>query len=469
MIRTLTVLASVQWIVRMTLATVARYDASNVPAIGDRAVILGGSMAGLCAGRVLADAFEEVVIIERDALPADPVARHGAPQTTHPHVLLEAGRVTLEDLFPGFCDTIRAEGGVVIDAATDMRYYDHGDFLADGPDRLPMYCASRPLFEHVVRQAVRGLTNVRLRDGCQFITYQVDDAGSQITGVVIRDETGQTVDLGADFVVDATGRTSRTPRWLDEHGYRTPPVDEVTVDVTYSTVRIKREPTAEYSYFVPPTPPRTRGAAAIPIEDNRWEVIVQGVHGDDTPTDTEGFIEFSESVPVSDIGELVRTTPWTSDAIHHYPFPSSLWRHYERLDRFPKGLVVTGDAIASFNPVYGQGMSVAALEALVLHHVLREAPREQLPLRFFERTAAVIDAAWKIAVGADFEFPQTTGPKPPGTNLFNRYISRLIRQAHSDGVLTDAFYRVFRLERPPTSLLRPTIAWRVFRPTDNFL
>lgn len=448
----------------MTLETVARYDPEKVSPVGERAVVLGGSMAGLCAGRVLANGFQDIVIVERDPLPDEPVPRDGAPQTTHPHVLLEAGRVTLEDLFPGFCDGVLAEGGLVIDAATDMRYYDHGAFLADAPNRLPMYCASRALFEHVVRREVRDLDNVKLRDRCQFTSYLADEAGDRITGAMIRNEAGESVELDADLVVDATGRTSRTPTWLDEHGYRSPPVDKVTVDVTYSTIRVERDSTAEHSYFIPPTPPRTRGVAAIPIENDRWEVIVQGVHGDDTPTDTDRFIEFVESAPVSDVGDLVTTSQWLSDEIHHYPFPSSRWRHYEQLDRFPDGLVVTGDAIASFNPVYGQGMSVAALDALLLHHTLADGGLENLALRFFERTPEVIDAAWKIAVGGDFDFPQTTGPKPTGTDLFNRYISRLIRQAHTDGVLTDAFYRVFRLERPPTSLLRPEIAWRVLRP-----
>lgn len=450
----------------MTLASIEPYDHHRVSRLGDRAVVLGGSMAGLCAARVLADGFEEVCIIERDPLPERPVARDGAPQTSQPHVLLEAGRATLEQLFPGFGGMVRSAGGLVIDAATDMHYYEQGAFLADGPTELPMYCASRPLFESVVRQQVSALENVRLRDGCQFTTYCTDDAGTTVTGVMIRDEAGNEETLAADLVIDATGRASRTPVWLDEHGYEPPPVDEVTVDVTYSTIRVERRPGERYSFFVPPSPPRTRGAAAIPVEQDRWEVIVQGVHGDDTPTAAEGFIEFIQSCPVTELEDLVTSRSWVSDEIDVYPFPSSRWHHYEQLDRFPTNLVVTGDAVASFNPVYGQGMSVAGLDALLLHHTLADGGRANLASRFFERVAEVVDAAWKIAVGGDFEFPQTSGPKPRGTNLFNRYISRLIRQAHTDGVLTDAFYRVFRLERPPSTLLRPQIVWRVLRPTD---
>ncbi|WP_255681899.1 FAD-dependent monooxygenase [Natrinema sp. SYSU A 869] len=434
-----------------------------MPRLGGRAVVLGASMAGLAAARVLSDGFDDVVVIERDSLPDGPVTRDGAPQTRHPHVLLEAGRATLEDFFPGFSEDVIRNGGLMVDAATKMAYYDQGGFLADGPNRLPMLCASRALFEHVTRTHVRSLDDVALYDGCQFTAYRFE-AGDGVTGVTYRDESGASATLTADLVVDATGRTSRTPTWLDEHGFTPPDVDEVAVDVTYSTVRIDRPPDDRTVLFVPPSPPRTRGAAAIPIEDNQWEFIVQGIHGDDTPTDRAGLVEFASSLPVPDVERLVTEREWHSDAIHHYPFPSSVRRHYEAIERFPDGLVVTGDAIASFNPIYGQGMSVGALEALLLHHILVATGGNDLAARFFERATDLIDQVWKIAVGADFAFPQTTGPKPFGTDLFNRYVNRLIRKAHTDGTLTDTYYRVFRLEQPMTSLVRPEIVRRVIQP-----
>ena len=164
------------------------------------------------------------------------------------------------------------------------------------------------------------------------------------------------------------------------------------------------------------------------------------------------------------MAELARDREWVSEEIHQYPFPSSLRRRYENLDRFPDRLVVTGDAIASFNPIYGQGMSVAALDALLLHHELADCDLAGLGPRVFDRTAEVVDVVWKLAVGRDFEFGETTGPKPTGTDLFNRYVQRLVRQAHSDPVLTDEFYRVFRLEQPPTALLRPGVVRRVLVP-----
>ncbi len=421
-------------------------------------------MAGLAAARVASDAFDEVTVIERDTLPDGPETRNGAPQTSHPHVLLEAGRTTLEDFFPGFSEDVVRNGGLMVDAATEMNYYENGGFFADGPNRLPMLCASRALFEHVTRERVRELADVELRDGCGFVDY-LFESGVGVTGARYRDEDGEVATLPADLVIDATGRTSRTPRWLEENGFRTPDVDEVAVDVTYSTIRLDRPPDERTVLFVPPSPPRTRGVAAIPIEDGQWEFILQGIHGDDTPTDPAAFLEFADSFPVAKAGQLPAERDWISEEIHHHPFPSSIRRHYGDLEVFPDGLVVTGDAIASFNPVYGQGMSVGALDALLLHHTLAKNGLDDLALEYFPRAADVIEQVWQIAVSSDFEFEQTTGPKPGGTDLFNRYVNRLINKAHTDGELTDAFYRVFRLERPATTLLRPGIAWRVLRPS----
>ena len=399
---------------------------------------------------------------DRDPFPGEPTARDGEPQTSHPHVMLEAGRATLEDFFPGFDEDLFAAGGLCVDAGTDMQFYDRGGFLADPPRELPMYCATRPLFEHVVREQVRGLEGVDLQGNTQVTGYRFDDAGA-VTGVRCRADGAERT-LATDLVVDASGRTSRTPRWLAERGYPTPDVEEVHVDVTYSTIRVERPAEDRRVFYAPPDAPRTRGGGIIPIENGRWEVAVQGVHGDDAPTDREGFFEFAESLPVPEIGRVARERPWTSEGVHHYPFPCSRRRRYEHLDRFPEGLVVTGDAVASFNPIYGQGMSVAAMDALALHHALAAGGLDGLAPRFFDRVGEVVDVVWQLAVGRDFEFRGTEGPKPFGTDLFNRYVARLSRKAHADGVLTEAFARVFRLERPPTSLLRPGIVLRVLAP-----
>lgn len=448
----------------MTLATVRRYDPENFPNVGDRAVVVGGSMAGLLTARILADGFEAVTIIERDQLPEEPTTRRGVPQGRHIHAMLKAGRATLDDLFPGYSEELLSAGGLQIDMLSDVVHYQHGGFVADGPTRLPTYYATRPLFEQIVRRRVTDLDGADLRSGCQCTDYLVDDE-SNVEGVLIRNEDAEQIELTADLVVDATGRTSKTPSWLEDHGYPVPEVDEVQIDMAYSTVVLKRPADDRRAFFVSADPPRTRGAGVFPVEDGRWLTTFFGMHGDHPSTEPEELRTFAGSLPGLDLKQLLDSQPWVSDEIAHYPFPSNRRHRYEDLDRFPDGLVVIGDAITSFNPIYGQGMSVAALEALHLHHALRTDGREDLALRFFDRAEETVNVAWNMAAGADFAFQQTEGPKPRGTDSLNRYVARLTRKAHTDGELRELFYRVFNMEYPPSALLRPWVMWRVLRPT----
>ncbi|WP_226008079.1 FAD-dependent oxidoreductase [Natrinema salinisoli] len=450
----------------MTLATVPRYNGDQLPESREKAVVSGASIAGLLAGRILADRFTEVTIIERDYLPTEPVVRRGVPQGAHPHALLEAGRATLEDLFPGFGEDLIAAGGVVVDFASDVNFYGEGDFLAHGSTPMETYSATRPLIEQVVREHVSNLDGVHIRSGCQVTDYLLDDTGTAVEGVVLREGSEQT-EITADLVVDATGRTSRTPTWLENHGYTPPEVEEVRIDVAYSTTFIERPADDLRTFLVPPSSPHTRGGMAAPVEGNRWVVSVHGVHGDHPPTDSEGLVEFAANLLTPEVRHLLDDHRQVSTDIEYYPFPTNRRYRYGDLDRFPDGLVVIGDAIASFNPIYGQGMSVAALEALELHQALARDGLEDLPPRFFDRAEEVIDMAWLLAAGSDFAFPQTTGPKPFGTDLISWYLTRLIHKAHTDSTLSSAFFRVLTMEQPPTTLLRPRKMWRVFNPISR--
>ncbi|GAB3669768.1 hypothetical protein GCM10028856_18190 [Halopiger thermotolerans] len=329
---------------------------------------------------------------------------------------------------------------------------------------METFSATRPVIEQIVRQRVSDLDGVRIRSGCRVIDYLLDDTGTIVEGVVIRDGDDQT-EIAADLVVDATGRTSRTPAWLERHGYTPPELEEVYIDVAYSTTFIERPADDRRTFLVPPSAPHTRGGMAAPVEGNRWVVSVHGVHGDHPPTDSAGFVDFAASLPTPVVKDLLDDHRQGSAAIKQYPFPTNRRYRYADLGQFPDGLIVIGDAIASFNPIYGQGMSVAALEALVLHHALATGSTEGLAPRFFDHADEVIDVAWRLAAGSDFAFPQTTGPKPRGTDVIRWYLSLLTRKAHTDSTLSGAFFRVLTMEQPPSTLLRPGKMWRVFKPT----
>jgi 2-polyprenyl-6-methoxyphenol hydroxylase-like FAD-dependent oxidoreductase len=446
------------------LDAIASYERGQVQRLGTHAVVLGASMAGLLAARVLADGYDGVTVIERDPLPEEPVTRRGVPQGRHIHALLEAGRATLEDLFPGYCEELLSAGAVPLDFVSDAIVYDNGGLLVEGHEPLETLFATRPLIEGTVRKRVADLDGVVIRAGHQFVDYRLDGERSAIDGVEVRDDDGDYHEHRADVVVDATGRASRTPGWLDRNGYPTPPVDEVEIDLAYSTVVIERPVGDNRAFFVAPDPPRARGVGVFPAEHGQWLVSAFGMHGDHPPTDPTGFRDFVAGLPGLDIDELLDAQPWLSEEVAHYPLPSNRRLRYERLDRFPDGLIVTGDALASFNPIYGQGMSVAALEALQFHHTLAEGGGAPVGPRFFDRIENTVDVPWSMAIGGDFAFEGTTGPRPRGTDVLNWYIGRLTRKAHTDGTLRDALYRVFTMERQPESLFRPGVLWRVLRP-----
>ncbi len=372
---------------------------------------------------------------------------------------MEAGRVGLERLYPGFESSIGEAGGLTIDAATELQYFHHGDYLADGPDPLPMICASRPLFEHTIRERTRGVSNVTIDDAAGAATLVFSDHG--VTGARLEDDPDP---LEGDFVVDARGRSSPTPQRLEREGLARPRCDAVTIDLTYASMTVDRPPATREGYLLAPSPANPRGGTVVPIEDDRWMATLFGVHGCEPPGSPEGFRVFAVRLPAAEPREILRRAPWRGDRIHRYPFPSNRWYRYEGTRGLPRGLVATGDAVASFNPIYGQGMSVAVLDALHLHAALREDSERRVSDRYYEDIAGTIRTIWRMTVGADFTFAETTGPKPSGTRIFNWYLERFVRAAHDDGVLADAFARVLRLEQDPTALLHPRLVRRVFLP-----
>jgi len=436
----------------MALSTVPSYDGGSAGGWGGHAVVVGASISGLLAARVLDDGFERVTVVEKDDLPDHPSDRPGVPQSPQVHDLKEAGMAVLEKLCPGYGDDLLAAGGVAIDAGRDLWLFGEGAFLADSTGHHPVYAATRPLFEYVLRRHVRDLEHVTVRSGWHLREYVYDEAAGAVEGVLVRDRNGETQRYSADLVVDATGRTSHTPNWLETVGFERPRLEEVHVDMGYSTAAVRRPSGDRRGLLVPPSSPRTRGGAVFPVEDGRWLVNLHGVDGDYPPTDPTAFRQFAVDLPTPEIHRLLTDHRLLTPEIEFYPFPSSRRYYYEDLDAFPEGLVVVGDAIASFTPVHGQGMSVAALEALVLHHCLAAGGVEGVGPRFFERASETVDNAWLMAVGSDHQFAGTTGPKPDGTERLSRCLAEATRSARTSGDVRDQLLDVTMLKEPPAML-----------------
>ncbi|MEW6403652.1 MAG: FAD-binding protein [Chloroflexota bacterium] len=439
------------------------------PSSRKHAIVIGGSLGGLLTARVLSDHFDRVTIMERDPVSAQPEARKGQPQTRHLHGLLATGLEVMTRYFPDLPQALLDGGAIMNDFAETMNWYAFGGYRKTFHMGVQATTVSRPLLEFLIRERVLALPNVTLLDQSAVKQILATPDRQRITGVEVEQrESGQTTSLVADLVVDAAGRGSRSPQWLTELGYDAPPVSEVKVDVGYATRLYRRDPAdprgKQWTIITPEAPKENRFAGIFPIEGDRWIVSMGGWAGDHGPTDEKAFLQFARDMPAPDVYDIICRSQPISDIIPH-KFPSSMRRHYEKLRRFPKGYLVLGDAISSFNPTYGQGMTSAALQTLALEKLLAKGTSlDVLALMFFKRAAKVIDIPWQLAVGEDFRFPTTTGPKPAGTDLINKYVAKVHRATLHDEVVGLAFLKVMNLMAPPPSLFHPRIVWRVLRP-----
>ncbi|WP_433550388.1 FAD-dependent oxidoreductase [Micromonospora zamorensis] len=436
--------------------------------LGNRAVVLGGSLAGLLAADVLAEVYPEVIVVDRDELAGVEGPRRGVPHGRHAHGLVGRGQQIFEERFPGLMQELETAGVRPGDFSGDIRWYFNGMRLRPAQTGLLSVPCTRPVIERFVRGRVEKVPNVRFIEQYDIVGLETTPDAGRVTGVRVqtRDGSAGPEVLDADLVIDATGRGSRTPVWLEELGYSRPTEDRVKVDLAYTTrhYRVPRDPFgSDIAIIAAATPSHPRGAFyyRLPGDDGRVELSLTGVLGDHPPTDPDGFLEFVRSLPVPEIYESIREAEPIDDPVM-FRFPASVRRRYERLSRFPEGLLVMGDAVCSFNPVYAQGMAVAAIESQVLADQVRKA--HVPPAReFFQAISGQIDSPWEFAATADLGYPGVEGRRTAKVRMINGYVARLQRAAVHDDSLTNAFMRVAGLVDEPTALLRPGRVLRTLR------
>jgi 2-polyprenyl-6-methoxyphenol hydroxylase-like FAD-dependent oxidoreductase len=430
--------------------------------IGQHAIVIGASMGGLLAARALSDFYAAVTVLERDTFPVADIPRKGVPQGRHAHGLLARGRTVIEDFFPGWTDEVVASGGARGDIAGDVNWIGHGVTIKSAPSELVGLLASRPVLEGHVRRRLMALSNVRMIENCVVQGLIADDQRSTIKGVRARVGNGAEQTMAADLVVDASGRGSSSPAWLEGIGFAKPEEEKIEIGIGYTTRIYRRHPAdlgGKLAAIVAGSGPNWRSGAILYQAEDRWIVSIGGYFGDHAPDDDQMYAAYAGSLPTSDVHDIVAHAEPLSD-FARYRFPANLRRRYERLTRFPAGYLVFGDALCSFNPIYGQGMTVAAQEAALLRECL-DAGQADLARRFFAAAASAIDTPWDITVGNDLRHPQVEGPRSPKVRFINWYIGKLHMAARHDAKLTAAFLEVANLEVPPPKLLQPAIVLRV--------
>ena len=432
------------------------------------AVVVGGSIAGLLTARTLSATFRRVTVLEADPRPEGASPRKGARQGQHVHVMLDTGLRTLEELFPGLTAELRAGGAALVDMGRDVAWFHMGAWKPRFVSGVDTVLCTRPFLEARVRARVAALPNVELRYGCAVEELLADAARTRVTGVRLKPSAQGMAEetLAAELVVDASGRGSRAPKWLEALGYARPELEEVSVDIAY-TSRFYRAPANggrdwKFLALYARSPGAWRSGFISEVEGGRWMVSLNGYFGDHAPTDDQGFLDFARQLPTLDISDALRDAePLTAPVTHKVP--SSRWLHYERLARMPDGFVVLGDAVCAFNPFYAQGMTVCGLGARRLGQLVEDQARATpgslrgLSRRFQRELAELVRVPWFLATTMDLRYPRTKGKRMPGLGLLHRALMALVDLTSVDVAAAQRFYEVLHLRRGLRSLLDPAL------------
>jgi 2-polyprenyl-6-methoxyphenol hydroxylase-like FAD-dependent oxidoreductase len=434
--------------------------------IGKQAVVIGAGMAGLAAAGAIADYFERVIVLDRDRLPTQAAPRLGTPQSRHLHILLPGGHRALTELFPHF------ERDLLNAGAAPLRI--PGELRVEIPDVGPFpsrdfgwcfYSASRPLVEFITRRQAEKLANLTVRSQCRALEITATPDGAMVTGVRCECADGRQEILAADLVVDASGRGAPTLALLRRSGQPAPDEIVIGVDLYYTTATfaIPQDVSDDWKGIVTQPHPQehSRGGGMLPIGGNRWVLSLGGRLDERPPAEPEGFMDYVRRLETQTIYNAIRHAE-RQGGFERYAFPESVWRRFDRLSAFPRGLLPIGDSICRFNPVYGQGMSVAVLEARLLSQLLKDRttkadPLAGLALAFFSESVPLIEAPWNMSAVPDLVYPETRGERPADFESSLKYNGALIRTAMQNATVHRLLSEVQQLIKPPSVLQDPAV------------
>ncbi|SEU36441.1 FAD-dependent oxidoreductase [Stigmatella erecta] len=436
-----------------------------------RAAVIGGGMAGLLAAHVLAEHFEHVVLIDRDEFPTAPEPRVGVPQARHAHLLLTRGRKLLEEIFPGLTAELTAAGAWPVDVTKDFVLHNLGYAMPQvaSQGQLQTLTLSRDLLEWAVRRRLN--PKISFQTGYAVESLVHDAATSRVIGLrAVRNKPSadgqrEALELPADLVVDASGRGSLAPRWLETLGYGAPRETVVNPFAGYATRWYQLSPRTSWHTLVVH---ERRTGTILRVEKDLGIVTLVGTGKDYPPTDEAGFLEFARSLSLPEFHEtLLKSEPLSP--IHGFRKTENRLRHYESLERWPEGFLVLGDAACTFNPAYGQGMTLSASTALRLKDCLKQQKRDAsgialkgLGQRFQRLLAKDFRLPWLMATSEDARVPEVTGAQVTAfSKVAQRYMDEVVALAAQRPEVYIAFFSVIHMVSPPERLFHPSILLRV--------
>ncbi|MEU8925637.1 FAD-dependent monooxygenase [Kitasatospora sp. NPDC048545] len=431
------------------------------------AVVIGGGLAGLVAAWALRGHAERIVVVERDRYPAEAAFRAGVPQGRHAHLVLEAGHRALEEMMPGIKQELMAAGALRV-TTSEVKWLSSAGWMAEYPARMAFLSCTRPVLDQLVLERVRTESTIEFLEGTDVVGLL--GSAAAVTGVKVRErgpERGDVRDVHAELVVDAAGRSTSVPTWLTELGCRPVPEERVDAGVAY-TSRLFHRPAGvdlggQAVYLQTKAPDAPRMGVLLPVEGDRWIVSLAGMRGAEPEPGEEGFTKHLTGLRDPLLREALRNAEPAGEVRGFLPGPG-VRRHYERSS--PDGLVVVGDAASTFNPVYGQGVTVALFCAQALRRTaLRHGGIGHAAARDARRAvAAASKNPWVMSSSEDARFASTTGA-PSGTllKLQHRFLDKVLTGATRDPLVTAAFHEVMSLVEPPTLLFRPSVLSAVLR------
>lgn len=435
-----------------------------------RALISGGSLAGLATAKVLSAYFDEVIVVEADKEPLGEAARKGVPQGRHVHGLLKGGADALTRLFPDLPKELEKSGASSANFSNDIKWYINRRFIPRFEGDLTIQFQSRPLLERCVRDFIRALGNVFISYETKVVDYMPHTNSERISAAVLKQSNGEVTTIEADLFIDATGRGSALPKWLESNGWGRVPLSETRVDLGYASCFLKlpddvnRDWTSLLIY--PTGPEEVRGCTLVQVENETWLLTLAGYHNDHPPADKAGFLEYAKNLPQPEVYEAIKDAVFLTDISLH-KFPASIRRHYNKLPSFPLGLIPVGDTNVSLNPLFGQGMSVAVLSVQSLAGLLDDVDLanndslRHLRDHYLKSLDTIFQTPWDLAMGQDFKYPQTQGVKPFGMSIKNYFKSLILSSSSTDVIQT--FYGVVHLVEDEKVFYQPARALKVLR------